>query len=98
MPMTSLRRQEDIRFSTVSDFVDEIFGEDMHAKRVESLACATLGALHSCSLAVRLIGQGLAQAHELKQKHCIKQVDRLRGRIHCALAAWAISFPLAPLE
>ncbi len=77
MPTTSLRRHEEIRFSTVSDFVDDIFGEDMHAKRVESLACATLGALHSCSLAVRLIGQGLAQAHELKQKHCIKQVDRL---------------------
>ena len=77
MPMTSVRHQEKLRFETVSDFVEDIFGEDMHAKRVESLACATLGALHSCSLAVRLIGQGLAQAHALKQKHCIKQVDRL---------------------
>lgn len=77
MLTTSLRRQQEIRFSTVSDFVDDIFGQDMHAKRVESLASATLGALQSCSLAVRLIGQGLAQAHELKQKHCIKQVDRL---------------------
>ena len=77
MPTSSPRLQETIRSETVHDFIDDIFGEDMHAKRVESLSCATLGALQSCSLAVRLIGQGLAQAHELKQKHCIKQVDRL---------------------
>ena len=79
MPAAALKLQDEIRFSTVSDFVDELFGLDMHAKRVESLSCATLGALQSCSLAVRLIGQGLAQAHELKQKHCIKQMDRLIG-------------------
>jgi hypothetical protein len=88
----SLRRQEEIRFSTVHDFVDNLFGEDMHAKRVESLACATLGALHSCSLAVRLIGQGLAQAHELNQKHCIKQVDRLFSNpkldVHALFPQW----------
>ncbi len=77
MPTTSPRLHEEIRFSTVHDFIDDIFGQDMHAKRVESLSCATLGALQACSLGVRLIGQGLAQAHELKQKHCIKQVDRL---------------------
>lgn len=77
MPTSSLRRQETIRYSTIFDFVDDLFGEDMHAKRVESLSCATLGVIQSCSLAVRLIGQGLAQAHELNQKHCIKQVDRL---------------------
>lgn len=77
MTTTSLRLQQEIRFSTIHDFVDDIFGQDMHAKRVDSLSCATLGALQSCSLAIRLIGQGLAQAHELKQKHCIKQVDRL---------------------
>jgi len=77
MPMTSPRLQEQLRFSTVHTFVDDLFGQEMHAKRVESLSCAALGALQSCSLAVRLIGQGLAQAHELKQKHCIKQVDRL---------------------
>lgn len=67
------------RLSFVAEFVGDVFGEDMHAKRVDSLASVTLGALQSCSLAVRFIGQGLAQAHELRQKHCIKQVDRLFG-------------------
>ena len=75
--MSVLNHREKIRYSTLHDFVDGIFGEDMHAKRVQSLACATLGVIESCSLAVHLIGQGLSQAHELKQKHCIKQVDRL---------------------
>ena len=35
---------------------------DLHAKRVLSLANATLGVLTSASLAVHAIGQGLAQA------------------------------------
>lgn len=77
MATASPRHQEEIRHSTVHTFIDDIFGEDMHAKRVQSLSSATMGALQSCSLAVRFIGQGLAQAHDLKQKHCIKQVDRL---------------------
>jgi IS4 transposase len=75
MPKPSQRQK--IEISTIHDFVDGIFGEDMHAKRVQSLACATLGVVQSCSLAVHLIGQGLSQANELKQKHCVKQVDRL---------------------
>jgi hypothetical protein len=77
MAFSATKHREKIRFETLHRFVDGIFGEDMHAKRVQSLSCATLGVIESCSLAVHLIGQGLAQAHELKQKHCIKQVDRL---------------------
>lgn len=77
MALSTAKHREKIRYSTLHDFVDGIFGEDMHAKRVQSLSSATLGVIESCSLAVHLIGQGLAQAHELKQKHCIKQVDRL---------------------
>lgn len=75
--LSPAKHREKIRYSTLHGFVDGIFGEDMHAKRVQSLSSATLGVIESCSLAVHLIGQGLAQAHELKQKHCIKQVDRL---------------------
>ena len=50
---------------------------DLHAKRVSSLCDATLGVLHSGSLAICAIGQGLAAARSLKPKHAIKQVDRL---------------------
>ena len=48
-----------------------------HAKRVKSLAGATLGAIQSASLAVGLIGQGLALARGRLTKHAVKQVDRL---------------------
>jgi hypothetical protein len=58
-------------------FVDELLGESMHVKRVESLANATLGVMRSASLAVNTIGQGLALAKGLGTKHAIKQVDRL---------------------
>ncbi|MCI0442580.1 IS4 family transposase, partial [bacterium] len=39
-----------------------LFGEDVHAKRVYSLANATLGVMTGASLAIHAIGQGLAQA------------------------------------
>jgi hypothetical protein len=61
----------------VEQFLGGVFGQDLHAKRVQSLADATLGAMRSCSLAVSLIGQGLALARGLKTKHAVKQVDRL---------------------
>jgi hypothetical protein len=54
-----------------------LFGQELHAKRVTSLSNATLGVLKSGSLAVHLIGQGLALARGLVTKHAVKQVDRL---------------------
>lgn len=58
-------------------FIDELYGHDLHAKRVESLAGATLGVMTGASLAVATIGQALAQARGLVTKHAVKQVDRL---------------------
>jgi hypothetical protein len=57
--------------------VGEVYGGDLHAKRVDSLAGATLGVMQSASLAVAMIGQALAQARGLVTKQAIKQVDRL---------------------
>ncbi len=54
-----------------------LFADDLHAKRVLSLAGATLGVIESASLAVAMIGQGLALARGRLTKHAIKQVDRL---------------------
>src|ERR1700721_580948 len=65
------------RFEHVRSFIDELYGQDLHAKRIDSLAAATLGTMTAASLAVALIGQALAQAHGLKTKHAIKQVNRL---------------------
>jgi hypothetical protein len=65
------------RFGEVRDFICGLYGPDLHAKRVESLAGATLGAMTGASLAVAMIGQALAQARGLVTKHAVKQVDRL---------------------
>ena len=65
------------QLADVRSFVGELYGEDLHAKRVESLAGATLGVMQSASLAVAMIGQALAQARGLVTKHAIKQVDRM---------------------
>ena len=65
------------RLRDVRGFIGELYAHDLHAKRVESLASATLGVMTGASLAVAAIGQALAQARGLVTKHAIKQVDRL---------------------
>ena len=62
---------------TISEHFNDIFGQDMHAKRVLSLANVTQGVIESSSLAIHAIGNGLAQANGLERKYAIKQVDRL---------------------
>src|SRR5690349_5462352 len=69
------RRQSGL--AEVRSFVGGVYGEDLHAKRIASLAGATLGVRQAASLAVAMIGQALAQARGLVTKHAIKQVDRL---------------------
>src|ERR1700712_3891277 len=64
-------------FDGVHRFLKTLFADDLHAKRVLSLAGATLGVIESASLAVAMIGQGLALARGRLTKHAIKQVDRL---------------------
>jgi len=66
-----------VRLADVRSFVAELYGNDLHVKRIDSLAGATLGVMQSASLAVAMIGQALAQAKGLITKHAIKQVDRM---------------------
>ena len=44
----------------ILNHIDDIFGQDMHAKRVLSLANATHGVIGSGSLAIHAIGNGLS--------------------------------------
>src|SRR3954471_21224432 len=62
--------------------------QDIHTKRVDSLANATLGVMTGASLAVAMIGKSLAQARGLLPKHAIKQVDRLLS--NAKLEAWDV--------
>jgi hypothetical protein len=79
-------------FTQVQRFLANLLDGDMHAKRVLSLANATLGVIKTASLAVNTIGQGLALARGLVTKHAIKQVDRLLSNegidIDAALRHW----------
>jgi hypothetical protein len=70
-------KRQPVSSADISRFLNELFEGDEHAKRVQSLANATLGAITSASLAVHAIGQGLAHAQGLTPKHAVKQVDRL---------------------
>src|ERR671929_1646488 len=65
------------RYHEVRAFIGEVYGHDLHTKRIGPLAGATLGVMTAASLAVALIGHALAQARGLVTKHAVKQVDRL---------------------
>ena len=65
------------RLGEVRGFIGGLYGPDLHSKRVDALAGATLGVMTGASLAVAVIGQALAQARGLVTKHAVKQVDRL---------------------
>jgi hypothetical protein len=70
-------REPRLSSNRVKQVLSGVLGHDLHAKRVASLSDATVGVLHSASLAVCAIGQGLAAARALNPKHATKQVDRL---------------------
>lgn len=72
-----VKRQRQVGRKHVDEYVEAIFGADVHAQRVASLRNGIDGVLHAASLGVRAIGAGLASAQGLAPRHAIKQVDRL---------------------
>ena len=75
--MRNRTKHGSVQIKDVRRFLDSVLSEDVHAKRVESLANGTLGVMTGVSLAVSIIGRSLAQARGLLTRHAIKQVDRL---------------------
>ena len=80
--------REFMQMKDVRSFLDSVLDEDIHTKRIDSLANATLGVMTGASLGVAVIGKSLAQA--LLPKHAVKQVDRLLSnpRIEAVFATW----------
>jgi hypothetical protein len=68
-----------INFTRVHAYVSELFGSDIHAARVISISNAVLGVMTAASLAISMIGLGLAVSKGSVTKHAVKQVDRLIG-------------------
>ena len=87
-----MKPNQTLCFAEVHRFLTGLFDDDLHAKRVLSLANATLGVIKTASLAVGTIGQGLALARGRLTKHAIKQVDRLLSNrgidVDAALGHW----------
>lgn len=81
-------RTSSINEKQVHTFVEGVFGEELHAKQVLSLAFAALGVIHAASLSVHAIGHALAQARGTQDKHGVKQVDRLLSNPH--LNVWEL--------
>ena len=77
LPVSSNKRAKRVDTIKVFDFVNSIFGETMHLKRVGSIADAAIGLLYAEELILHKIGAGLAAAMGLDKKHTTKQIDRL---------------------
>jgi hypothetical protein len=73
----SIKPDQTLGFQEIHCFLTVLFERDMHAKRVLSLTNAALCVIRSTSLAVSVIGQGLALARGPVTRHAIKQADRL---------------------
>jgi hypothetical protein len=61
----------------VREVIESILEGELHAKRILSIAHATIGVIHGAALGVTAIGRAMALARGVKTKHAVKQVDRL---------------------
>jgi uncharacterized membrane protein YuzA (DUF378 family) len=59
------------------EFLDALFGQEMHAARVASLANGVAGVLMAAMLSIAAIGEAYAKLAGTKAKSGIKQIDRL---------------------
>lgn len=84
---------------SVHAFAEDLFGGQLHSKRVLSLAMGAVGVLHATNLAIHAIGRGLAAALGLNGKHATKQVDRLLSNpklvVFDVIGAW-VNFVVGP--
>jgi len=72
-----LMKKPTFKFEKIKNYLNDLFQTNVHAKRVNSIANAVQGVITSTSLALSMIGQGLAASQGKITKHCKKQVDRL---------------------
>jgi hypothetical protein len=71
------RRRRALGVKHTKEFLDALFGLDMHAARIESLANGVAGVLSAAVLSIHAIGHAYAVLGGTKSKSGIKQIDRL---------------------
>lgn len=93
-PHSPPERRSRLDRSQAARLVEEIFqDQDLHAKRVESLANGVLGVLRTSVLSIHMIGQAYAELASIRAKHGVKQVDRFLSNsafdVWSLLSSWA---------
>lgn len=66
-----------LEYDAVHKFVQDLAGDVLHPKQVDSLAHAVVGAIHADAASITAIGRAAARIREVSEKHSIKQVDRM---------------------
>ena len=98
---TRRERRSKLDRTHVGRFVDDCFGEDLHAKRVLSLSNGVVGVMRAARLSIHTIGQAYAELADIRPKNGVKQVNRFlannRIRPTELLPAWA-TFVIGPRE
>ena len=77
----------------VAATIEKIFGEDLHAMRVLSLANSVVDTVDAAVLSIHAIGRGYAHVTNKKEKRGIKQTDRMLG--NSGIDVWQLFRPWA---
>jgi len=81
------RRRKMLGVKHTREFLNALFGLDMHAARIASLANGVAGVLAASVLSIHAIGQAYALLAGIKAKSGIKQIDRLLSNAGVEVAA-----------
>jgi len=78
-------RTSTFRLAHIRAFAGVLFDEDLHAKRVESLANGVAGVLNAAMMTIHAIGQAYAAMAHIDARSGVKQIDRLLSNVGVAL-------------
>ena len=76
-----------LRLAHIREFAEVLFDDDLHAKRVESLANGVAGVLNAAMLTIHAIGQAYAAVAHIEARSGVKQIDRLLSNVGVSLTA-----------
>jgi len=77
----------------VAETIESIFAHDLHARRVLSLSNTVVGTVDAAVLSIHAIGRGYAHATGKRDKHGVKQTDRMLS--NDGIVVWQLFAPWA---
>src|SRR5574338_1229425 len=75
------QRKAPLALRHTRNLADVLFGDDVHAQRVESLANGVAGVLNAAMLSIHAIGQAYAAMAHIEARSGVKQIDRLLSNV-----------------